>query len=91
MIAERGIGLRAEVVKPVFAAAIAISLMMSIATAVGRPPVSTEGTEEHGKPSIRNQLDSRSKKKSPVFLCVRCGKESSATNSPDWRAVNYST
>jgi len=79
-------------VKPAIAAAIAVSLMVSIATAMGKPPVSKEGTEEHrGKLSIRNQLDSRSKKKSPVFLCVRCGKESSATNSPDGHAVNYST
>src|SRR5882762_4047972 len=39
MTAERGIGFRAELVEPAVAAAIAISLTMSIATAVGRPPV----------------------------------------------------
>jgi len=39
MTAERGIGFRAVLVTPVVAAAIAISLVVSIARAAGKPPV----------------------------------------------------
>jgi hypothetical protein len=39
MTAERGIEFRAVLVTPVVAAAIAISLVVSIARAAGKPPV----------------------------------------------------
>ena len=43
MIAERGIGFRVELVKPVVAVARAISLtVISITTAAGRPPVARQ-------------------------------------------------
>jgi hypothetical protein len=66
MIAESGIGFRAELVELLVAVAIAISLIVSIATAVGSPLLSFL------HPRIKNFAKARFL---PVFPCVLGGEE----------------
>src|ERR1700704_4242002 len=58
MTAERGMGFRAELVEPAVAAAIAISLTMSIATAVGRPPVRMVNSMERDSSAVLRERTS---------------------------------
>jgi hypothetical protein len=68
MTAERGMGFRAELVEPAVAAAIAISLTMSIATAVGRPPVRMVNSMERDSSAVlreRTSVDTAAARNTP--------------------------